>query len=259
MKKTIGLSLIALAVAGAGSANATVIIFDGNNGGTAKAGTLETGTGTTVGTDVRGDPLAFNDFTVLAGFSTSTNLADNSFNTSEINNSSDAYQDLTPAHGGLGAYSDSANDKFKSDTDNLESNLITGSTGDEVLFFNFNTAVILEQVWFNGDHTENVAFTNNGGFDAGDTLFNIFFSTDGMNYQSVFGGSGQQAPINQEYLMTGLTSAYSMYAIAATGWNSAPGGYIEAIRYASVPEPGTLALLGLGLAGLGVAGRRKAA
>ena len=261
MKHILGLTTLALAVGVSSAANANVIIFDGNNGGTAKAGVVETATGASVGTDVQGDPLGFSDFSVTAGFSTQTNLANSSFSMAEINGSSTAYQDITPSHGGLGAFSAQADDAFKDDTDNLESNLITNSTGDEVLFFAFNSAVVLDQVWFNGDHTENVAFSDNGGFDSGDTLFNIFFSEDGNLYQSVFGNSGltQQAPTDQEYLMTGLTSGYSYFAIAASGWNAAPGGYVEAIKYSSVPEPGTLALLGLGLAGLGLSRRRKAA
>lgn len=259
MKMTTGMALLALSVATAGTANANMIIFDGNNGGVAKSGSVATGSGTVTGSgDVKGDPLGFSGFSVSAGFSTSTNLAGASFNRSgEINETSVVYQDLTPAHGGLGAFSDNADDGFKPDTDNLESNLVTASTGDEVLFFDFDYSVILDQVWFNGGHKENVAFTDNGGFDAGDTLFNIFFSTDGDTYTSVLGG--QQAPIDQEYLMTGLTSAYSMYAIAASGWNAAPGGYVEAIKYSSVPEPGTLALFGLGLAGLSLAGRKRTA
>jgi hypothetical protein len=246
-----------LAVSAAGTANANMIIFDGNNGGTAKSGTVATGSGLgTTGTgDVFGDPLSFSGFDVEAGFSTSTNLADSSFDTSEIDYSSFVYQDLTPSHGGLGAFSNEANDAFKGDTDNLESNLITGATGDEVLFFNFDSAVVLDQVWFNGSHQENVAFNDNGSFDPEDSLWNIFFSEDGATYTSVFGG-GQQSPTEQEFLFTGLTSAYSYFAVAATGWNSATGGYVEAIKYSSVPEPGTLALFALGLGGL-VASRKR--
>ncbi len=256
MKFIAGLSLLALGLS-ATTAQATVISFDGSSsvGVDNVAATTETATGTAVGGDVKGDPLTFNDFTVSAGFSTSTNLAGSSFSKSEINGSSTAYQDLAPAVGGLGAFSGQANDAFKTDTDNLESNLITSSTGDEVLFFDFTADVLLDQVWFNGNHTETVAFTDNGGFDAGDTLFNVFFSTDGTNYTSVLTG-GQKSPTKQDYLMTGPTGSYRYYAVAASGWNSAPGGYVEAISYASVPEPGTLGLMGLGLVGFVIARRQ---
>lgn len=260
MKYLVKSSLLALTFAASGIVNAGMVIFDGNNGGTAKSGSVEKATGTDVGTDVRGDPLEFSVFDVYAGFSTNTNLADSSFNRLiEINESSVAYQDLTPQHGGLGAFSGDANDAFKDDTDNLESNLVTSSSGDEVLFFNFDFSVILEKVWFNGNHTEMVANNLNGQTDASDSLFNIFYSDDGNYYQSVFGTSGltQQAPTGQEYLATGVTEGFNYYAIAATGWNSAPGGYIEAIKYTSVPEPGSLMLFGLGLAGLSLLRRRK--
>lgn len=258
MKYLVKSSLLALTFAVSGAVNAGMVIFDGNNGGTAKPGSTETASGTAVGTDVQGDSLGFSVFDVYAGFSTETNLADSSFNRSvEINESSVAYQDLTPSHGGLGAFSGQADDTFKSDTDNLESNLLTQSTGDEVLFFNFDFSVILEKVWFNGDHTEMVANDEDGQVDASDSLFNIFYSRDGNYYQSVFGGSGQQAPIGREYLDTGVTEGFNYYAIAATGWNSAPGGYVEAINYTSVPEPGSLMLFGLGLAGLSLLRRRK--
>jgi hypothetical protein len=47
------------------------------------------------------------------------------------------------------------------------------------------------------------------------------------------------------------------YAISGPGTTEL-GGVTLVIRNASVPEPGTLALLGLGLAGLGLSRRRKA-
>lgn len=88
-------------------------MLDGNNGGITKAGVVEKAIGTIAGTDVQGDLIAFPDFTATAGFSTQTNLANASLNEAEINQSSTAYQDITPEHGGLGAYSAQADDAFK--------------------------------------------------------------------------------------------------------------------------------------------------
>ena len=239
----------------AATTQAKVVIFDDNLGGAAKAGSVETAVGayTNLQGDVWGPVLTFSDFTVTGGFSHSVNLAGRNFNkNNQITMGSLPYQDLKPQHGGLGSLS-LASGGANSDTDNLQPNLITGAVGDEILFFDFGTSVVLDTVWFNGSHTEHTAFTNNGRNDAGDALFTLFYSADGVAYQAT---GPQTSPMNQEYLLTGITSAYSHWAVAATGWNSAPGGYVEAIRYATVPEPATLALLGLGLAGLGLR-RRK--
>ena len=241
---------------------ATIITFDGNS----DKGTFEKGMGTNVGTDVRGDDIIFNDFSVRGGISNeSLNLAIPSFNINQIHlDRTDAYQDITPSNGGLGAYSTNANGGNASstcdtDTDNLEQNLYSCSSGDEILFFDFNSEVFFDKAWFNGDHTEQLA-TN----QKYQTHFNVFYSEDGSSYNSVFntGPSGtiQSEATNQSgdsWLTWALNDSYKYFAIAVTGWNNAPGGYVEAINYVTVPEPATFGLLALGLAGLGAARRRK--
>lgn len=88
-------------------------------------------------------------------------------------------------------------------------------------------------------------------------MFNIFVSNDGDTYTSIFSG-GQKQPTDREYLTTGLSDLYQYFAVSSSGWGD-HSSYIEAIKYTKVSEPGTFALLGLGLAGLGLVRRKKQA
>ena len=237
------LGLVAFAL----STHATTISFDGQlkNG----VGTALTGTGGTIsGADAYGPTLNFGDFSVTTGYSNNVNLANNPFSMTNITQDTNnrVYQDINPRNGGLGAYTKSGR---AGDSDNLNSNLGNGSSYDEVLFFNFNQAVLLDTFWFNGNHTEQVSTSGEG------TQFNIFQSTDGINYTSLLGG--QQEPTAAEYISLNLTTAYNQFAVALSGWGD-KGGYVEAIQYSSVSAPSTIALLGLGLAGLGFTRRKKA-
>jgi hypothetical protein len=248
-KLLLSLSLATIAA----SSHAGLTIFDGNFGGTAKVGVVETGTSSTDNNgEPIGDPIRFDDagigFNVSAGRSTTTNLAGNSFHISDIDQSFRAYQDLYPAHGGLGAVSATS-----TNGDNLEPG--TGDVNvDEVLFFDFDSLVSLTKVFFNGSHLEHTATGTRSTTD----YFNIFASSDGQTYTSLFGG--QQAPTNGEFLETNLNgSLFTMYAVAASGWSAAKGGYVEALEVANVEvsAPSAMFLLGLSILGMGALSRKR--
>lgn len=240
---------------GATSVNATTIIFDNNNGGTAKAGTTETATAANSGNPDRWGPsLTFSDFTVSGGRSSGDNLNTGTFSKQDIL-MFNVDQDLSPNHGGLGVCSENATCSGSSDS--FQSNVAGNYRNDEVLFFEFGSAVYLDTVWLNGDHLENVnGDTTINANDTRNALFNIFFSANGSDYTNLF--SNQIQPTDLEYITTGLTDSYQHFAIAASGYGT-HSSYVEAISYTQVPEPGTLALFGIALTSLIAVRRKKAA
>ena len=79
-------------------------------------------------------------------------------------------------------------------------------------------------------------------------LDSIFFTDINDVIASAVGGS--------EYSLTSLTVTHSTHAItAAVENNTPPGGFVITVN-SRVPEPATLVLMGLGLAGVGFARKR---
>jgi hypothetical protein len=139
-------------------------------------------------------------------------------------------RDLTnPALGNTAASGSSANRCSPSSDDNV--------TISESLRFFFDQDVTVDNLWFNNNH--------DGGFDDSDQI-----TIAGSEYNVMTGYAGGANGIGSFTVAAGeaFSVAYFNEEFYVSG--------IEVSRV-SVPEPGTLALLGLGLAGLSLTRRWK--
>ena len=193
-----------------------------------------------------------------SGFST-LSIAGTGFNLdiTATKNGQAAFAYLDWNHAGLGVCGDVDAQDVNVLNPGSGANVCNPSSDDNVTFgeslsFMFDVNVVIEKIWFNNTHDPDytILFANGG-----DQI-----SIDGAAVNAVGNGYVTGNPYN------GLNN------VDANNWlgpYSATGGvafdigfineqfYISGMEVRAVPAPGTLALLGIGLFGIGMSRRRK--